>query len=252
MRFLLNSSAYISLRKPFALIALMSWMLVLTWPVNAALRECRATLSLNLNGSKYAIGVWIAEGRNDASDWVGSLDKTFARNQAGIVLAECIKEAFANSNERPNTLRWCRETFYFDCGGTVYPCLRNETTNANNFARVYQSTSNPTKDILQQKLCGVVRNGTIRNSDRKSIEFRLNEQRECRRFFAPTANTRDGFGELYIDGRLWGAVTNYHPTGSLKCEGGKPIWAKVPRIERKTPKKYKLPNPILPRPFKSN
>ena len=72
MRFLLNSSAYISLRKPFVLIGLMSWMLILTWPANAALRECRATLSLNLNGSKYAIGVWIAEGRNDASDWVGS------------------------------------------------------------------------------------------------------------------------------------------------------------------------------------
>ena len=179
MRSIRKSNFGISISRPIALIVCMASMLILSWPVKASLRECRATLSLNLNGSKYAIGVWIAEGRNDASDWVGSLDKTFARNQAGIVLAECIKEAFENSNERPNTLRWCRETFYFDCGGASYPCLRNETTNTNNFARVYQSTSNPTKDILQQKLCGVVRNGTIRNSDRKSIEFRLNEQREC-------------------------------------------------------------------------
>ncbi len=252
MRCPLNSDFRFSIGKPIALIVCMASVLILSWPVKAALRECRATLSLNLNGSKYAIGVWIAEGRNDASDWVGSLDKTFARNQAGIILGRCIKEAFENSSDRPNTLRWCRETFYFDCGGTSYPCLRNETTNTNNFARVYQSTSQPTKYIIQQELCGIVRNGIIRTPDSKSIEIRLNDQRECRRFFAPTANARNGFGELYIDGRLWGAVTNYNPTGSLKCEGGKPVWGNVPRIERKTPKKYKLPNPILPRPFKSN
>ncbi len=252
MRSLLNSDFCISIGKPIALIVCMASMLLFNWPVKAALRECRATLSLNLNGSKYAIGVWIAEGRSDASDWVGSVDKTLARNRAGLILSSCIHEAFENSNDRPNTLRSCRETFYFRCSGTSYPCLRNETTNTNNFARVYQSTSNPTGDLIQQKLCAIVRNGTIRASDRKSIEFRLNDQRECQRHFRPTANTRNGFGEWYIDGQLWGAVTNFHPTGALTCEGGKPVWGKVPRIERKTPKKYKLPNPILPRPFKSN
>ena len=252
MRYILNSHFGISISKRIALIVCMTAMLILNWPVKASLRECRATLSLNLNGSKYAIGVWIAEGRNDASDWAGSLDKMYARNQAGLILGKCIKEALENSNDPPNVLRWCRETFYFDCGGAPLPCLRNETTNTNNFARVYQSTSNSTKYIIKQGLCGIVRNGNIRTSDRKSIEFRLNDQRECRRFFRPTANTRNGLGEWYIDGLLWGAVTNYHPTGSLQCEGGKPVWGKVPKIERKTPKKYKLPNPNLPRPFKSN